>query len=457
MGANLEVDLPDDYIQYLKPEEHSLSNTDRNRLYFMRKARNELVNPDEVIGDNPGFTIEKKAPSLDEVRIILGKTYELILKVFDEYADMPPNTKKILAIWSIGTYFHEQFSAYPYLILNAMRGSGKSRLLRILSSIGNRGDGSVMNSLTEAMIFRHERNKILCLDEVENINSKDKQALRQLLNSAYKKGTKVIRMKKVKRNGEEKQEAESFEPYFPICMASIKSVEEVLSDRSITEIIEKSFNPAIVKKIENFDTNNDIKTIKTNLSDVGDMTLWDRDIYNRWNIYVQNKYTLVTNDIYIYTSYNVTNVTNILEEELFRKIDEANILGRNLELMLPLFFIAKAISDELLNEIIEIAKGRVEEKKEDEYQNSKDVSVYQFVSGLEMKVEYIVKNLVNHFRLFIGDDDSEDLWLNERWFGHALKRLGLVVVKRRANNARYVVLDVSKAIEMSKNFKGDSK
>lgn len=410
-----------------------------------------------VIGLNNQITHHAETLSINEATIILGKTYELILKVFDEYVDIPLKHKKLIGIWLIGTYFHEKFSAYPYLILNAMRGSGKSRILKLIAYIGNKGDGKVYVGMTEATIFRHERNKVLTIDENENINSRDKQATRQLLNSAYKKGTAVTRMKKVKKNGTEEQVAESFEPYFPIAMASIKAVEEVLADRAINVTLEKSFNEGIVKKIENFDENEDIKTIKTNLVTMSDVTLWSRSIYKEWNNYIQNKYNNVTNVTIPIMSLNVTQCQEILFEELFLKIDQANILGRNLELFMPLFLVAKAINNEILMDLIDIAKNEVAEKKDEEYANSKDVSVYEFVSALEHNVEYVVKNLVNQFRMFIGDDDSDDPWLNEKWLGHALKRLSLVVNKRRANNARYVILDITKAKEMNSKFKGDTK
>jgi hypothetical protein len=410
-----------------------------------------------VVGLNNQVETKAQSLSMDECRLILADTYELIIKLLDEYSDITEDTKKIIAIWSIGTHFHESFQAYPYLILNAMRGSGKSRLLRILSFIGNGGDGSVTNNITEASIFRQPRNKILCIDEVENINSKDKMNLRTLLNAAYKKGAFIIRMKKVKNNVEEKHIAENFYPYFPIAMASIKAVEEVLSDRSITVIIEKSFNEGIVKKIEDFDTNEDILKVKTSLKKVtmtmSDVVLGKKDIYKKWNKYISDKYNNVTQRHNVITSHNVAQCHDIELEELFIKIDQANILGRNLELIMPLLFVAKAISNELLEEILNIAKTTIAEKREEEYQNSKDIAVYSFVSALEMKVEYIVKNLVNHFRLFIGDDDNDDMWLNERWFGQALKRLNLILAKKRSNNARYVVLDIEKAKEMASKFK----
>ena len=388
-------------------------------------------------------------------KIKIAEAYEKMLNVISYYQDIPEDDKKMYAIWLIGTYFHESFPAYPYLILNAMRGSGKTRLMRLGSYLANGGDGLINTNVTEAVIFRHPRNKIFCIDEAENTNTKEKQALRQLLNSAYKKGTKISRMKKQKTKEEEKFVTEQYEPYFPIMLASIKQVEEVLSDRAITLTISKSFLERVVKKIEDFDNDEGIKSIKANLSDIGDVTLWQENIYKEWNKWIENKYNNVTNDIYQYNVNNVTNVTNIELEELFIKIDNSKILGRNLELLMPLFFVAKLIDDKLLDDFINISSKVVQEKKEEEFANSKDVAVYSFVSGLDDKTEYVVKNLLGHFRMFIGDDDGDDMWLNERWFGQALKRLGLIKERRRANNARYVKLNIDFAIKQNNNFKAN--
>jgi hypothetical protein len=78
-----------------------------------------------------------------------------------------------------------------------------------------------------------------------------------------------------------------------------------------------------------------------------------------------------------------------------------------------MFFIAKAISDDLLEEILVIAKGTVAEKRDEEYANSKDVSVYEFVKGMEKGKEYVIKDLTNWFRLFIGDEEKDGLFIEE--------------------------------------------
>ena len=393
----------------------------------------------------------------------LNNCYKLINAVISDYIDMPENYRKFASIWIIGTYFHEQFNTYPYLFFNAMRGSAKTRMLKLISSLGHKGDGSVINNLTEAVLFRIPRNTVTCIDEFEQVNNREKQTLREILNSSYKKGMKVKRMKKKTTREGEEQVVDTFEPYFPIAMCNIWGVEEVLADRSITLILEKSDNPFYTKKIEDFGTNEDISFIKQELSEL--LTLLTlryakkEYIYN-WNNYIREKYHNshnVNNIIYINNINNINNVINTdLEElELFNKIDEAGISGRNFELMLPILLTAKMISEDVFNEVLTISKELTTKKKEEEYADSKDVGVYEFVSGLDCLGQELmaVKELTQRFRNFLGETENDDKWLNEKWLGRSFKRLNLITYKVKKFNGSYVILNYAKAREKLKMFK----
>jgi len=131
----------------------------------------------------------------------------------------------IVSLWIMGTYFHKSFRTYPYLYLNASKGSGKTRLLKLIAYLSN--NGNVIGLPSEAFIFREAETRTFCLDEMENINTKESTELRLLLNSAYKKGLFVPRMKKVK----EEQVTQMFESFSPICIANIWGLDDVLQDR----------------------------------------------------------------------------------------------------------------------------------------------------------------------------------------------------------------------------------
>lgn len=425
------------YSQWLTEEEMRLPIEDRDRLARLKAAEAKQMYP-----------------------IKMAECYDKIIQLAKRYIDMPEDYYHVLASWIIGTYSHESFPAYPYLFFNAMRGSGKTRTLKFISALGSKGDGSVQNNLTEAVIFRIPRGTTTCIDEVEQIGSKDKQTLRELLNSAYKKGMKVKRMRKVKTQVGEQQVVETFEPYYPIAMANIWGMDEVLGDRSISLTLEKSNHPFLTKMYEDFDNEDflEIKRTLEQLSVVSEVKCCKKNIYIEWNNYLISKYN-TTHTTYIHYTTQTTQTTPTKEEieleQIFNKIDELGINGRNFELLLPLIIVNKNISDEHFERIMLIGKEIMEKKKEDEYTDSKDVTLYEYVgTWLTESSEYkSVKDIVQEFRMFCGEGEQDDRWLNDRWMGKALKRLCLIKQKRRVSNGMQIILDFAKAREKLKIFK----
>ena len=392
-------------------------------------------------------------------REAIRESYDIIIEVLRKYIDTDDKYYSLIALWIIGTYFYKEFNSYPYLFFNAMRGSGKSRTLNLVTMLSK--DGQVMASPTEAVLFR--TTGVLGIDEFERVGSKDKAAVRELLNACYKKGIKIFRMKKKKILGQEEQVVDEFEPYRPIIMANIWGMDEVLSDRCITIILEKSDKPAIIMITEDFQENNYINKIKDSLVKCSLCSVvMKKNIYTLWNDYILERYktTLTTYNTYnTYTTQTTQEeetttkkiIKTIILDELFNKIHDSGIKGRNLELFLPIFFIADIINDKILDKIIETAKDITFEKTHEEEIESKDVMVFDFVSRLEPTSEYTqIKQLTMDFRNFI--DVSGD-WLNTKWFGRALTRLKLIIDKRRTSVGISVVLDVKKATEKFKMFK----
>jgi len=410
-------------------------------------------------------------------KIKLEECYEKINEVIDYYMDIPEDRRNLIAVWIIGTYFQECFNTFPYLYFNAMRGSGKTRMLKLISALGAKGDDSIQNNLTEAVLFRIPRGTTTCIDEIEQIGSKEKQTLRELLNSAYKKGMKVKRMRKVHSKDGEMQVTETFQPYFPIAMANIWGMDEVLEDRAITTILEKSDNPSKTKKIEDFERNDTISYIKRTLSVVGVVLcqiMTKNNIEQEWNNYINKKY----NDITTYTTHtthnntqqhyniNLTDVEIIKERkelmkeqenlEFFNKIDELDLNGRNLELMFPLIVVTNLLDEKVFKKICLIVKETTESKKEEEFTASKDIGLFDFISTLDKYrfQEVSLKQLTREFRIFLGEeDDKDDRWVNEKWMGKAIRRLNLSSSKRRLASGRFYILNIDKAKEKVRMFK----
>lgn len=388
-------------------------------------------------------------------KIKLGECYEKAIELIGKYMDMPLTQIKIIALWIIGTYFHSSFSSYPFLFINAMRGSGKTRLLKIISHLSKGSMGGVQTGITEAVLFRMPQGKTLILDECESIGSKEKAILREYLNACYKSGGVVQRIKKSYSKGGEEMITETFKPYKPIALANIWGIDEVLGDRCIPLTLEKSDNPLKTKLIEDFDANEDFINLTRTLdkiSVVSVMSLRSRKYITAWNSYINEKYNN-SNNIYTYNKHttHTTSLDNLEEQSFFNRIDDFNINGRNLELFFPLFIISRFLSEETFGEICGISKDLLEVKKEDEFSESVDVMVYEFVSRMESTLEWKpMKELIERFRNFAGVEE----WMNEKWLGKAFKRLNLIIGKRRMASGRFFILNVSKAKEKIKIFGG---
>lgn len=406
--------------------------------------------------------MEENEESINKFRMQLANCYEGIIRQIEEYIDIPQDYEKVMAIWLIGTYMRSKFNTWPILFFNAMRGSGKTRTLSFLSTLGCGGNGKIVNNITEAVLFRQPKDTILCLDECENIASKDKSALREILNSNYKRGMVVKRVKKVKIGGVDQQVVETFEPDFPVCMANIAGIEEVLSDRSLTIILEKSNDPNIIRKIEDFDTNPKIQQIKRTLESLVSFMscrYGKTEYIESWNSYINSKYPNRHNNIHNIITYNDISdtdglISDIERDDLFNLIDNAGINGRNFELFFPLFMVAKMIGDDVFRDILRIGVDMIDGKREEEYAESRDISLYEF-AALHGKNELIpLKEFTAHFKLFVGESGhDEENWVSEKWMGRALKRLQLTKFKKREASGRMVLIDIEKAKEKLKIFK----
>ena len=234
--------------------------------------------------------IQLPAGESETNKLLFLESYEIIIALLKKYLDLKEEYYNIIALWILGTYFHKNFETYPYLFINAMKGSGKTRLLKLIKSLSCGGE--MLNSLTEAVLFR--QSTPLCIDEFESIGRAGNENLRELLNSCYKKGTKVKRMKKVKSIEGENQVVEEFEVFRPICMANIWGMEEVLGDRCINLTLEKSALSGITNLIEIWEKERLFKKFKKIMTVLTQnkvsVVLCDvmllENIYMGWNLYI---------------------------------------------------------------------------------------------------------------------------------------------------------------------------
>lgn len=422
--------------------------------------------------DSPELFAFKKgirSPQTQEMaRNLLPDVYQRILLILDTFIDTPKENKELLAVWIIGTYFHKQFSSFPRLFVNAMKGSGKSRLLQLLKALC--WNASVQANMSEAVLFRNASKQTLLFDESESITNKEKSAMRELLNAGYKKGVDVKRMRKSITKDGEQQIVETFDLYGPVALANISGMEDVLGDRCISIILEKSKDPSKILLLEDFDKNIIIRDIKYALTliqcswcsvdDARNMNKGAIDI-GKYNLYTLNTLSYTSTLTTLTTLYHLKPL--LLEEEqdfrltekeidFYQKLHEIKIDGRNLEIFFPLLNLASMISEDVFEQIKEIAKNYVEERsKQDQLENT-DWSFTDFIARQQSDLRYIpVSEIIFKFKEFYAADDVE--WLNSRWIGQALRRLRLSVNKRRMGKGVEYILNVAKAQDKLKLFK----
>lgn len=421
--------------------------------------------------------IEKKKEEKEKLREFnFELIFEKIKTILKRYVDLTEECYTIVTLWIIGTYLHKYFPSYPFLYFNAMKGSGKTRLLKLISTLAKNGD--LVVNISEAAFFRTVKGKTLCIDEFER-TAKEKAVLRELLNAAYKRGTKVVRMTKVKGKKREKMVVEEFDVYAPICMANVYGMDDVLQDRCITLILEKSTKKQIIKKMETFEYDNDIQEVKKILnelfSDTSGVTLLDLDIITNiiesWNKFVDLYYNRelqkeenITSINYIYNNKESldTYVSFVPKETLetlnidlyylFSKIINSDISGRQLELFFPLLIIACfcRIFDYALETISKIAESKTQE----ELIEDRDTLLLGFIAKeLSETNDFIaVSEIARGFKEYLEGAE----WVSSDWVGRALRRLNLIIFKRRTSRRREVVIDFKKAKEKYKFISGEN-
>jgi hypothetical protein len=368
--------------------------------------------------------------------------YRTIVEVLKEYCDLREDYYNIIALWIIGTYYHDDFFTFPYLFLNAMKGSGKTRTLKLITYLSK--EGSMLGSLTEAVMFRTKGT--LAIDEFEGIQRKGTESLKELLNAAYKKGSTVKRMKKVKGLTGEEQVVEEFNVYRPILMANIWGMDNVLGDRCITLVLEKSNNTSVVNLVELWEMDEKITTLKTTLISKGKCSLCSYfavgRIYKGWNNYCKG---LLNTELHT----TLTTLTTLTTQQLFDKLSDAKINGRDLEICFPLIIISTLVGE--LDQTLEDLIGIVKERKEEDNFESIDISLLDFIAQ-EVDVNYFIsiKDLTQNFKNHLGNNED---WINDKWMGRALKRLNLIKEKKRIHTGMQVIINYNKAQEKIRMFK----
>lgn len=369
----------------------------------------------------------------------LVSLYSKIKSILKKYMDMSEYAYHIVTLWIIGTYVYEKFSTFPLLFINAVRGSGKTRLLKLIEALSY--NGKIQANLSESVVFRSKKQHTMLIDEFEQVGSKESNTLRELINASYKKGARVERMKEVSKDGKKTYEVEGFDLYSPLAMANIWGMDDTVKDRCLVIQLDKSDNLMIARLLEDFDNDEEVRLTKALL--VKHAQTFKRCTQSVANDDVDDKKSLMSkwND-FIYTNTLPTLSSLSTLSTLFNKIKENEVYGRDLELFFPLFIISNVFGDDILYQTLEYAKSKFKEKNLEEFTENPDVILLDFLwknyNGLGM--DYIsLSDIKASYQVIANIKDFDTRTLSK-----SLERLNIVLDKKRDYKGVKVMLDLVK-------------
>jgi hypothetical protein len=172
--------------------------------------------------------------------------YKELVHVIMNYVDVPRWCASQTALWIMATYVYQGFNAFPYLILLAERGSGKTRMLRLITMLSSNGLFWVSASMSSLFRAVEALKPTLGLDEIEYMNDErnpNAQELLNLLNSGYERGAVVPRV-----NKDSKMMVEYFDSYCPKAIATTQDISGVLNSRCLRIPISRTMNKEFVTR-----------------------------------------------------------------------------------------------------------------------------------------------------------------------------------------------------------------
>lgn len=219
--------------------------------YLRRKSPQDLLMiknkyvMEEEIQQNP-FTTNEVSLTDGNVRKYLNGEYtkeelsprQVVLdmeNMIRQFYYFPPERDfwyKMLAIWIYGTYYYMLFAQYPYLLIDGVKGSGKSTIDSIIYRLGFNAKLSANSSPAALYRMINQQGGVIILDEMENLYDKkvlDSGDIGPILKSGYSDGGRVYRV--AIRNDE--QVTVGYRVYGPKVISNINGVDEVLESRCI--------------------------------------------------------------------------------------------------------------------------------------------------------------------------------------------------------------------------------
>jgi hypothetical protein len=136
-----------------------------------------------------------------------------------------PETYDLVTVWIMGTYIFRAFRYYPYLHLNAEKGSGKTLLMELMAPVSFNGILLTQPVVSTVIKLIDQSSATLFIDEAEGLSQRQSggnSQLKQILKTGFA------------RSGLYYVGETMYRTYSPKCFAGINELDDVLADRAVT-------------------------------------------------------------------------------------------------------------------------------------------------------------------------------------------------------------------------------
>ena len=329
-----------------------------------------------------------------ERSVDLGMLFDDIKKSFEEYVYFDePHMCEFMTLWTMGTYLHPIFPAYPMVLVNGPKGSGKSRMT--LTTARMAFNSCTVGDPTSATIFRQidDQRSTMIFDEMEWLSKKDaNSSISDLLKFGYKKGFRVSRCM---FNGKNPYVVH-YDVYSPKMFTNIKGMEDVLGDRTI--MVQQKRKPTSVR--------------------VSDIDPDEQD--PRW--------AEIRHRLYLFTFRYWQDIRNLMNSQSCNPLK-----NREHELFIGIFALAEFMESAagktgLVEKILNLALMKSAERKESDRESNHDLLIIQALQSLVGQNNwYTVLDVITEIKKYRATNSD---WINEEWTGRGLTRLGIGKIPR---------------------------
>lgn len=363
--------------------------------------------------------------------------YNLIREQIVYYMDLMDDREyDLVTAWIMMTYFYPMFNTLPIIYLNAIRTSGKTKLLMLMAAMSF-SDGTISPNISASAFFRTiEANRSSCfVDENERIGRKEKNELKELLNACYKKGAVVKRSEEVMDyKGVKNFQVRKFNVFAPLALASIYNIDDVLESRCVRITLQRTYS---AKGNTEVNMNSAVFSNIRNGLFLLTLKYW-KNIKNLYDNYVEN----VENEA------NVTPLSISSSSILPTLSTLSSLSNRELEMWKPLFVIAKATNNpSIFKRLYSLALDKSEAFREDNIAEEANTIVLDALLRLVSKDDwYKVGDLTRDIQALNEGTD----WLKPKFLSNILKTLGLGTSKRRFTSGVSVFITIKSVREAAK-------